>query len=75
MGAVFVLRPRDEEDARTGETSMLMHNADLKNQLVKIFTSPEMLPQVKQWLEKSGFDPSLATESFAYVDELRAQNV
>lgn len=74
MGAVFVLRPRDEDDARAGETSMLMHNADLKNQLVKIFTSPEMLPQVKQWLEASGFDPNLATESFAYVEELKTQN-
>ncbi len=75
MGAVFVLRPRDEDDARAGETSMLMRNADLKNQLVKIFTSPEMLPRVKQWLEEAGFDPNLAIESFAYVDELKAQNV
>ncbi|MBI4272524.1 hypothetical protein HY621_01590 [Candidatus Uhrbacteria bacterium] len=74
MGAVFVLRPRDEEDARAGETSMLMRNADLKNQLIKIFTSPEMLPQVKQWLKESDFDPDLATESFAYVDELKAQS-
>lgn len=58
-GCIFVLLPRDEEDAKTGETSMLMGNVDFKaepDRLYGIITTPENLERVSQWAQEYGVD-------------------
>lgn len=75
IGCLFVLLPRDEEDARSGD-SMLMSNADLHGpQLYRVLTSAEMLPRVQGWLEKSGYDSALASEFFAFTEELKNKKI
>lgn len=59
-GCIFVVLPRDENDARTGD-SMLMSNVSFKQspeRLVSIITSPENLQRVSQWAQESGVDIS-----------------
>lgn len=71
MGCLFVVRPRDTEDAKRGELLMMGNVEDLHVQLERILVSSEMLPQVQRWLRDSNFDPNLAIECFGYVKELR----
>jgi len=59
-GCIFVILPRDEADARSGE-SMLMGNISFREnseRLVSIISTPENLPRLTQWLEESGIDVS-----------------
>lgn len=59
-GCVFVLLPKDELDAKSGD-SMLMGNVNFKeepNRLYGIITTPENIERVIQWAKKSGIDAS-----------------
>lgn len=57
-GCVFVLLPKDEEDAKAGQ-SMLMGNVSFKEEPERLFaviTSPENSSRVKEWSQESGVD-------------------
>lgn len=57
-GCIFVVLPRDEMDAKAGD-SMLMSNVSFKEnpeRLVSIITSPENLQRVSQWAQEAGID-------------------
>lgn len=57
-GCVFVLLPKDELDAKAGD-SMLMGNVNFKqepNRLYGIITTPENIERVSQWAKVSGID-------------------
>lgn len=59
-GCIFVVLPRDEMDAKAGD-SMLMSNVSFKEnpeRLVSIITSPENLQRVSQWAQEAGIDIS-----------------
>ncbi len=59
-GCVFVLLPKDELDAKAGD-SMLMGNVNFKqepNRLYGIITTPENIGKVSQWVKVSGIDLS-----------------
>ena len=59
-GCVFVLLPKDELDAKAGD-SMLMGNVNFKqepNRLYGIITTPENIERVSQWAKVSGIDLS-----------------
>lgn len=59
-GCVFVLLPKDELDAKAGD-SMLMGNVNFKqepNRLYGIITTPENIEKVSQWAKVSGIDLS-----------------
>lgn len=59
-GCIFVVLPRDEIDAKAGD-SMLMSNVSFKEnpeRLVSVITSPENLERVSQWAQESGIDTS-----------------
>lgn len=59
-GCVFVLLPKDELDAKAGD-SMLMGNVNFKqepNRLYGIITTPENIERVSQWAKVSGVDLS-----------------
>jgi len=57
-GCIFVVLPRDEMDAKAGD-SMLMSNISFKQnpeRLVSIITSTENLQRVSQWAQEAGID-------------------
>lgn len=57
-GCIFVVLPRDEVDAKAGD-SMLMSNVSFKEnpeRLVSIITSLENLQRVSQWAQEAGID-------------------
>ena len=59
-GCVFVLLPKDELDAKAGD-SMLMGNVNFKqepNRLYGIITTPENIERVSQWAKVIGIDLS-----------------
>lgn len=59
-GCVFVLLPKDELDAKAGD-SMLMGNVNFQqepNRLYGIITTPENIERVSQWAKLSGIDLS-----------------
>ena len=59
-GCVFVLLPKDEIDARAGD-SMLMGNVNFNEEpdrLYGIITTPENLERVAQWAKMNGIDLS-----------------
>lgn len=59
-GCVFVLLPKDERDAKAGD-SMLMGNVNFQqepNRLYGIITTPENIERVSQWAKLSGIDLS-----------------
>lgn len=59
-GCVFVLLPKDEQDAKAGD-SMLMGNVNFQqepNRLYGIITTPENIERVSQWAKLSGIDLS-----------------
>lgn len=57
-GCIFVLLPKDEEDAKAGE-SMLMGNVNFKSEpdrLYGIITTPENLERINTWAQEYGID-------------------
>ena len=59
-GCVFALLPKDKEDANLGED--ILYAVDFRKnpqQLYGIFTSPENIQRVKEWMRNSGFDPDI----------------
>ena len=59
-GCVFVLLPKDENDAKAGD-SMLMENVSFKenpDRLFAIITSSENIENIKKWSQESGIDIS-----------------
>lgn len=64
-GCIFALLPRDKEDAEYGHD--MMHSVDFRQnpeQLFGVFTTPENIDQVKDWMSESGFN-----NSFVYTFE------
>lgn len=61
-GCIFALNPRTEKDKELKQYDA-MESVNFKEhpeQLYGIFTSTENIPNVRIWLEKSGFSPDLA---------------
>ncbi len=59
-GCVFAILPKDKADAENAYSSM--SSVNFKNnpqQLFGIFTTPENIKQVKEWMQESGFNPNL----------------
>ncbi len=71
MGCLFVLLPRDHEDA-ISIRSYLMKSAKIlgeggcSEQFVKILTSPEALPLVRERLKKNGYPENFACDYFSF---------
>lgn len=57
-GCIFAVFPKDNEDATYGTD--LLHSVDFRQnpeQLFGVFTTPENIGKVKEWMNSSGFNP------------------
>lgn len=74
MGCLFVLLPRDHEDA-VSVRSYLMKSVKIlgdggcSEQFVKILASPEALPLVRERLKKNGYPEDFACDYFSFKYE------
>lgn len=71
MGCLFVLLPRDEEDAASVrsylmKSTRIFDNGNCTKQFVRILTSPEALPLVKERLKKNGYPEDFACDYFSF---------
>ena len=60
-GCIFAITPKDEDEIRTSEGSMLIGNVNFKEnpeRLYSIITTPENIQRVSEWAEKTGIDLS-----------------
>ena len=61
-GCVFVLLPKDENEVRSSQSSMLIGNVDFKSEpkrLVAIVTSPESKPMVEKWCRENSVESNI----------------
>lgn len=71
MGCLFVLLPRDHEDAISVRSYLMasvkiLQNGNCSEQFVKILTSPEALPLVRERLKKNGYPEDFACDYFSF---------
>lgn len=74
-GCIFAILPKDKEDANYGKD--LMHFVDFKrnpSQLFGIFTTPENVESVKQWMKQSELNPDIVYtfEEFLQTVEIKS---
>lgn len=77
-GCIFALMPKDQEDATYGPN--LMHSVDFKQnpgQLFGIFTTPENIEQVKEWMNEAELNPDVVYtfEEFLQVVKMRSDRI
>lgn len=75
-GCIFVLLPKDENDALAGQ-SMLMQNVDFKaepERLIGIITTPENISIAKSWAQENGVDTSKICEYDNFIDLINQNN-
>lgn len=71
MGCLFVLLPRDQEDAVSIRSYLMksvkiLDNGGCTDQFVRILTSPEALPLVRERLKKNGYPEDFACDYFSF---------
>ena len=78
VGSLFVLLPKDSVDKSAAEDGMAMANSSLVDEnghqsplFYRVLASPEGLPKIREWLTKKSLNPNLATEYFAFLEDLR----
>ena len=74
-GCIFAIFPKDEEDAKYGQS--LLHSVDFKKnpqQLFGIFTTPENIEQVKKWMKESHFNPNLVYTFEEFIKTTKAKS-
>ena len=72
-GCIFALLPKNKEDANYEKG--LMHSVDFKNnpsQLFGIFTTPENIKRVKEWMKQSGLNPEIV---YTFEEFLKAVEI
>ncbi len=75
-GCIFVLLPKDEEDAKAGD-SLLMRNVNFKNEpdrLYAIITTPENIEIVKEWCIASNIDQTKILDFDNFINKLNYEN-
>lgn len=71
-GCIFVLLPKDKDDATFGID--LLHSVNFKKnpeQLFGIFTTPENIERVKEWMNESGLDSNLVNTFEGFLDVVK----
>lgn len=77
-GCIFALFPKDKEDATYAHD--LIHSVDFRKnpkQLFGVFTTPENIKQVKEWMNESGFNPNsvYTFEEFLQVVKMKSNSL
>lgn len=77
-GCIFALLPKDKDDATYGPS--LMHSVDLRKnpgQLFGVFTTPENIERVKEWMNEAEFNPNLVYtfEEFLKAVKIRSDQI
>lgn len=77
-GCIFALLPKDKDDATYGPS--LMHSVDLRKnpgQLFGVFTTPENIERVKEWMNEAEFNPNLVYtfEEFLKTVKIRSDQI
>jgi hypothetical protein len=70
MGCLFVLRPKDEEDARSQQSNMMdtvVFTGKNAGRLVNVVTSAEMIDAIRNLLREQGLNPQIAVEYHEYL--------
>lgn len=74
-GCIFAVYPKDAEDANYGHD--LLHSVDFRQnpeQLFGIFTTPENIPNVQNWLIESGFEPNLVYTFEGFIEAVKQKS-
>ena len=72
-GCIFAILPKNKEDANYGKD--LMHSVDFKknpSQLFGIFTTPENIKRVKEWMKQSGLNHEIV---YTFEEFLKAVEI
>lgn len=75
-GCTFVFKNRDDDD-REKEKAFQMKAINFKEhpeQIYGIITSSENIPNVRQWMSSSGYDPALVTGFQGFIDKIKREN-
>lgn len=74
-GCIFAILPKDEEDAKYGKN--LLRTVDFKQnpeQLFGVFTTPENIERVKDWIGKSGLNSELVYTFEEFLEQVKEQS-
>lgn len=74
-GCIFAMFPKDKEDATYGAD--LLHSVNFKEnpeQLFGIFTTPENIERVKEWMNESGLDSNLVYTFEGFLEAVKEKS-
>lgn len=77
-GCIFVILPKDENEIKTSETSMLISNVSFKEnpeRLYSIITTPENIEKVSEWAEKANIDLSKIHDFEDFIKDIKKQKI
>ena len=70
---IFVVTPKDEDEIKSSETSMLIGNVSFREnpeRLYSIITTPENIDKVTKWTEKSSIDLSKIHDFEGFIQNI-----
>ncbi len=77
-GCIFVILPKDENEIKTSETSMIIGNVSFKEnpeRLHSIITTPENIEKVSEWAKKANIDLSKIHDFEDFIKEIKKQKI